>query len=288
MKLFSTNSAQHLATKIEFQQGLCTIKKFSDGEIFVRIDENVQDREIWVLAGTQAPAEHLFELFFLCNALERSGAKINLLITYFAYARQVVAQPTEACPVQVIGNIIKNFDIAKLFIIHPHSFLLHEFLEFDAVYNIDFFCKQAEGYDAIAAPDKGAFKLADDIARICKKDLVLINKMRPAQEQAKIISIDGQVINKKILLVDDIISTGRTITESAHALKKQGAASVAAAVTHGLFSPGSNRLIEQSPLERIYVTNTITQKSHEKVTVDDISKFIQKIMQQPNNYSSEV
>lgn len=287
MKLFSTSSVHHLATNIELQQGLCTIKEFSDGEIFVRIDQDVQDSVVWVLAATQAPAAHLLELFFLCNALQRAGAKINLFITYFAYARQVVAAPGEACPPQVISDIIQTFDIKRLFITHPHSFLLHEFLTFTAVQNIDFFCRQAEPYDAIAAPDKGAFVLAEEIARICKKDLVVVNKMRPAQEQAKIVSIDGQVAHKKILLVDDIISTGRTITESAYALKKLGATSVAAAVTHGIFSSGSYQLIEQSPLEMVYVTNTVAQRPHAKITIVDISKFIQQIMQHPNNYNPE-
>ena len=103
--------------------------------------------------------------------------------------------------------------------------------------------------------------------------------MRPDQEKVEIVSIDGQVARKKVLLVDDIISTGRTMTQCAQALKKLGATSVAAAATHGVFSPGCYQLLGQSPLDRIFTTNTIARGSHEKITVVDISQFIQKIMQ---------
>ena len=98
MILFSTRSAQHLASKIALNHGSCTIKQFSDGEIFVRVDEDIQDKHVWVLASTQAPAENLLELFFLCDALKRAGAHMSVLITYFAYARQVkTEQRTSTC-----------------------------------------------------------------------------------------------------------------------------------------------------------------------------------------------
>ena len=148
--------------------------------------------------------------------------------------------------------------------------------------NTDFFCTPAAKFDAIAAPDKGASTWAHDIANICKKEFIQITKKRPAQERVNIVSTEGNVAGKKVLLVDDIISTGRTITQCADTLKQLGATSVVAAITHGIFSPGSYQLIEQSPLERIYVTNSIVPHgSCEKVTIVDISQFIQNIMQNP-------
>ena len=275
------STTRHLASNIALKPGRCTVKQFSDGELFVRIDEDVQGKDVWLLVGTHAPAEHLLEFFFLCDALQRAGAHVNVFISYFAYARQVVAAPGEAHSAQVISTIIKNFALPTLYIMHPHSSLLHDFLAFTAVRDIDFFCKQAEAYDAIASPDKGAFALAQEVAQICGKDLILLTKMRPEKEEVRIVSIEGQAAGKKVLLVDDIISTGRTITESARALKKLGASSIAAAATHGVFSPGSFQLLEQGPLEKIFVTNTIAQNSHGKITVVDISQFIQKIMLNP-------
>lgn len=278
MILFSTNSARHLAAQIPLRPGACTIKKFSDGELFVRIDEDVHDKAVWVLAATQAPAEHLLELFFLLDALQRSGAHINLFITYFSYARQVIAARGEACTAQVVSAVLKNFIIEKTYILHPHSNLLHDYLPFTAVRDVDFFCSQAESFDAIAAPDKGAFVLAREIAESCSKELILLTKTRPDHEKVKIVAVDGLVERKKVLLIDDIISTGRTITEAAHALKKMGAISVAAAATHAVLSSDARQLLEQSPLEKVYVTNSIAQASQGKITVIDISRFIQTSM----------
>lgn len=276
MMLFSTSTTHHLASHITLQAGNCTIKQFNDGELFVRLNEDVQGKEVWVLAATQAPAEHLLELFFLLDALQRAGAHINLCITYFAYARQVIAAPGEACTAQVISIFLKKFNIAKTYIIHPHSTLLHDYLPFTAVRDVNFFCKQAEAYDAIAAPDKGAFALAQEIAQICKKELILLTKVRPDHDKVEIVAIEGIVEQKKVLLIDDIISTGRTLVESARALKKLGATSIAAAATHGVFSPGSHQLLEQSVLEKISVTNSIAQNSQGKITVIDMSQFIQQ------------
>jgi ribose-phosphate pyrophosphokinase len=278
MILFSTNATRHLASRIALQPGMCTIKQFNDGELFVRIDEDVQGKQVWVLAATQAPAHHLLELFFLLDALQRAGAHINLFITYFAYARQIIAAPGEACSACVITTFLKNFILIKTYILHPHSILLHDYLPFTAIRDMDFFCEQAAAYDAVAAPDKGAYALAKEIAEFCNKELIELTKMRPDHDTVEIVAINGSVEHKKVLLVDDIISTGRTLAQAASALKKLGAHSIAAAATHGVFSPGSHQLLEQSVLEKISVTNTIAQHSHGKITIIDISPLIQKIM----------
>lgn len=281
MKIFSTQSVQHIASSITLEQGKSTIKKFSDGELFVRIDEEVQGQDVWVLAGTQAPADNLIEFFFLCNALLKAGARINAVITYLSYIRQIVAAPGEAHATEVIANFINIFPFKKLYVVHPHSMALLNLIQCTAIRDTDFFCLQAEQFDAIAAPDKGATALAHEIATLCNKELILLSKTRPAKEQVAITAVDGNVAHKKILLVDDIIATGHTLSQCAHTLRQLGATSVAAAATHGIFSPGSVELLEQSPLEKIMVTNTVTQHAHGKISIVDTSPFIQKILLQP-------
>jgi ribose-phosphate pyrophosphokinase len=275
MILFANRAAQHLAQKIGIPQGAYTIKQFSDGELYVRIDQDVEKQDVWVLASTPAPAENILELFFLCDALSRAGAHINLFVTYFAYARQTITAPGEACAAHVITKSLQNFPLKSLYIMHPHCSLLHNFLRFTTVHDINFFCNVATAYDTIAAPDEGAAAFAETIAKASNKELILLKKVRPAQEKVKIVAIDGNVTHKKILLVDDIISTGRTIAGCAHALKDLGAASVAAAASHGVFSRGSQELLEQSPLEHVFVTNTIPQESRGIITVVDTSSCIQ-------------
>lgn len=221
MTLFSTTSAYHLAQHIPMQKGDCVIKRFSDGELYVQIKQNVAGKQVWVIAATNPPADNLLELFFLLDALRRGGASISLLITYLSYARQVVAAPGEAHSAQLICSVLNSFKLSQVLIMHPHSELLHKYLTFKAVYDLEFFCDQAKEYDAIAAPDAGAFAFAKEIANICNKDLIALTKTRPEHEQVTIQFVDGLVASKKILLVDDIIATGRTLATAAQELKKE-------------------------------------------------------------------
>lgn len=216
---------------------------------------------------------------FLLNALERSGATIKLFFSYFAYARQAIAAPQEACSACVISTMLNNFPLSQTFIIHPHTVVLHDFLSFTSIIEYDFFCRYAASYDAIAAPDAGAAQFAHEVAQRCHKDLILLTKVRSGDKSVEIVGMDGSPAQKKILLVDDMISTGNTLVKAAHALEKQGAHSVSAAATHGVFAPGARQFLEQSNLEKIYVTNTIAQHSEGKIIVQDISPVIKSVMQ---------
>lgn len=280
MKIFYTSATKHFADHIKTHRGACTIKQFSDSEVYVRIDEDVQGKEVWVLSATQPPAEHLVELFFLLDALQRGGARINLFITYFGYARQVVAQPGEALSAQVISSFIQKFPLNKIYIMHPHSSLLHNFLPFTAVYDTNFFCKIATVYDAVAIPDAGAMEFGREIAQACSKELIVLSKKRLTEEEVEVTWLDGQVEGKNILLVDDIISTGRTLAHAAHVLKEKGAHHIAAAATHGIFAPGADYYLHESKLKAIFVTNTIIQHPRDKITVIDISRKITEIMEE--------
>jgi len=280
MILFSTNAAQHLASGISLKHGACTIKKCSDGEIFVQIDEDVKGKSVFVLAHTQAPGNNILELFFLLDALKRSGAQINVFISYFGYARQIIAGPGQAFSAQVISTMLKEFTIKKLYIMHVHSTLLHEILPFIEVRDVDFFCEIAASYDAIAAPDKGALALAQCVAQKTGKELIVLTKKRHDDKTIEIVSVEGQAEQKKILLVDDMISTGNTIVQAAQELKRRGAICVAAAATHALFSHESRLFLESSILEKVFVTNTTRQISEGKIIVHEIQPVIMKIIEQ--------
>lgn len=217
----------------------------------------------------------------MLDALVRAGIqKINLFFTYFAYARQAVALPGEAASAQLICTILKKFHSKKIFITHVHAaHILQTYLHFNNIIDIDFFCSIAKNYDVIAAPDKGAFDFAQSVANSCKKDIVFFHKKRLGHEKVVVESVNGNVAGKKVLLVDDIISTGHTLIQASQTIKNLNAKEVSAAATHGLFSPGAFERLTESPLEKIYVTNTLAHISQGKIEVSDVSSFIKSILE---------
>lgn len=279
MIIFSTRSAQHLLKKIELPCAQYLIKQFSDGELYVKINQSIQEK-VWIIAGTQPPAENLLELFFLLDALTRLGVKdINIVFTYFGYARQSIALPGEACSAQFICDVVKKFPLGKVHIVHAHAApILHTFLTFTNNIDLDFFCTFAKQYDAVAAPDKGAAEFAQQVAQASARDLILMHKIRPEQEHIAIESVMGNVRGKRILLVDDIIATGRTVMGAAQELKKLGALEVAVAAMHGIFSDNARQHLEQSDLTKIYVTNTINQSAQGNIEVIDVSAYIKALI----------
>lgn len=280
MIVFSNRAAAHLLDTMHLPKGNSIIKQFSDGEVYIKIESDIKNKKVWVVASTQAPAENLLELFFLLDALTRMGAQhINIFIPYFSYARQAVAQPGEAGSAQRICKILEQFPLGTIKIMHVHAApLMHSFLQFENVIDINFFCNVAKEYDCIAAPDKGAAEFSQKIAHECQKEIVFLKKIRPDHEYVKIESLTGNVIGKKILLVDDIISTGRTMIEAAQVLKNGGALEVSAAATHGIFTNGAHERFAKSVVQKIYVTNTLKNIQPDHIIVYNISKYIELII----------
>lgn len=280
--IFLTTQTAHLASHFKLPPDVALIKKFSDGELYVKIDQKVKQKQVWIVASTFPPAESLLELFFLIDALDRAGAYVNVLITYFGYARQDRAEPGEALAASVICNFLKTFKLNKIVIIHVHSSRIASYLTFENKIPLDLFCLPAEETDRIAAPDQGAYDFAQALGRICGKESVIITKMRPEQEQVKITQVIDNIEHKNILIVDDIISTGNTLLSTAQALKKRGAHKIYAAATHGIFSEGALQRIQESDLiERVYVSNTLAQENRpHKIHVLNIVPVLEKVIEE--------
>lgn len=284
MIIFSNRGAAHLVDNMNLPKGNAIIKQFSDGELYVKIESDITNKEIWVIACTQAPAENLLELFFILDALSRMGAPhINIFFPYFGYARQAIAQVGESASADRICKILQQFPLGIVKIMQVHAAdRMRNFLTFDNIIDIDFFCNIATHYDCIAAPDKGAAEFAQKIAQVCHKEVVFLKKIRPYHEQVKIESLDGNVAGKKILLVDDIISTGHTIIQAAQVLKNAGAVEISAAATHGILSHGAHERFAESMVKKIYVTNTLKNNQPDSIAVYDVSPFIETIIRQTN------
>lgn len=279
MMIFYTSSTKHLAPLLPYGQGAYTHKQFSDGEWYLKLDANVQGQTVYVITATNPPADHLLELFLLLDALQRERTTINLIFTYFGYARQDIPIDGQASSAQLIGRLLGVFAIKKIWVIHAHSPLLHAYLQFENVIPVDLMAQTAQRYDAIAAPDQGAYDLIKFIAQKYQIEPIFLTKIRPEQELVKILEYDGVVKAKKILIIDDIIATGNTVIEVAKMLAKLGAQHVSVWATHGIFSANAIAEIEKSIIQKVYVTNTLPPpKSSKKIEIVSIAPVLNAIV----------
>lgn len=278
--IFATRQARSIAHSLPFEQGRVLFKYFSDGELYVKVEEDVQGKHVWVIGSTASPCDNILELFLLLDALKRAGASINLLLTYFGYARQDRAAQGEALGSDIIATSLKSFNLDHVFVIHAHSQALHTFLDFQNLIPLSLFCYPAQSQDRLAAPDKGAYELACSIAKTCNLKFITVTKMRPEQERVAIVEVQDNIAGKKVLIVDDMISTGNTILQVAQTLKEMGAATIQAAATHGVFSDDARDKIENSPfIEKVYVTDSLPQQDgYSKIEVLPIAPFIEEII----------
>ncbi len=276
--LFYTHSARHLARRIGLRPGKFIIKKFSDGEIYVKIKENVKGKKVWVLASTNPPGDNLLELLFLLDALKREKAEINLLLPYFGYARQDQRREGESLSAEVVCRLLKP--VKEIKVVQMHGTRLKKFLDYTDLIPFKWYYPIIKKYEVVVAPDKGVLNLIKETSKKAGIPFAAMKKVRPAPEKARITKIEGEVKNKKALILDDMISTGGTIVAASKALKQYGAKSISVLATHGIFSVGAIEKIEKSPIQKIYVTNSLPQKTgSKKIKVIDLSGFLREIVQ---------
>jgi len=277
MIVLYTTAATHIAQKIGLPKATCPIKKFSDGEIYVKITGNLRHKTVFVLASTIPPGDNLLELLFLLDALKREKAHIHVLLLYFGYARQDKREKGESLSAEVVCNLLQS--VKKIHIIHMHS-SLKKFLHYNESIPVPLYYPIIKKYDVIVAPDKGILSVVKKISKETNIPFVAMKKVRPTVEKAKIVTIRGAVKNKNVIIFDDMISTGGTIIAASKFLQRAGAKKISVLATHGIFSADAIKRIQESPITDVYVTNSIPQtKRLKKIHVIDLAKYIKEIIQ---------
>jgi len=257
--------AEQIAQKLG--GGLCkvTIKRFSDGEIFVRIDENVRGRDVFIIQPTAPPAENILELLLLIDAASRaSAARVTAVVPYFGYGRQDRKdQPRVAIGAKLHANLIDTAGADRVISIDLHQHQLQAFFDIpvDHLYAMPVFVEHfgSRNLDplVVVASDVGAAKMARGYARRLGGEIAMIDKRRPKPNVAEVVNVVGDVEGKNCLIPDDMIDTGGTMAEAARALKEKGAKDIYICATHALLSgPAVSRLSELSVAE-VAVTDTI-------------------------------
>ncbi|EHD2790395.1 ribose-phosphate pyrophosphokinase [Campylobacter jejuni] len=245
------------------------VKRFSDGEFSVQIDESVRGKDVFIIQSTCAPTnDNLMELLILTDALRRSSANsITAIIPYFGYARQDrKANPRVPITAKLVANLIQASGIDRVATIDLHAGQIQGFFDIpvDNLYGsivFNDYIKAKHFKNAIiGSPDIGGVARARSVAKHLGLDIVIVDKRREKANESEVMNIIGDVKDKEVILVDDIIDTAGTIVKAAEALKEKGAKSVMACCTHAVLSGKAYERIASGVLDELVVTDTIPLK----------------------------
>ena len=280
IKIFAGNSNQPLARDIcqnlNVTIGNAKVRTFSDGEILVEIGENVRGRDVYVVQSTSSPANHnLMELLVMVDALKRaSAARINAVVPYFGYARQDrKVAPRAPITAKLVADMMSVAGIDRLLTMDLHAGQIQGFFDipvdhlYAAPVMLDEIRRQNLSDMIFVSPDAGGTERARAYAKRLHAGLAIIDKRRSGPNVAEVMHIIGDVKGKNCVIIDDMIDTAGTLCAAATALQEQGAADVYACATHGVLSGPALQRITESPLKRVYITDTIP--THEKLAQCD-------------------
>ena len=303
MKLLSCNSnlalSEEIATTLNIPLTKASIKKFSDEEIFVEVNENVRGQDVYVIQSTSKPAnDNLVELLVCIDALKRASAKqITAVIPYFGYARQD-RKPGPRTPIsaKLVANLITKSGADRVLTIDLHAGQIQGFFDIpvDNLYAAPILLEDIKkNYDldrtVIISPDVGGVVRARYVANRLNIGLAIVDKRREAANISEVLNIIGDVKEKNCILIDDIVDTAGTLTSAGEALLNVGAKTVSAYVSHGVLSGNALEKIKKSVLTEIVTTNTISSLLSEdknKIRRLSVAPLIAEAVKRIDNHSS--
>ena len=270
MVVFSGTANKKLAEKIskslKSKLGKLAVNRFSDGEIGVKVYENVRGKDVFVIQPTCSPVnENLMELLIILDALRRASAsRITVVIPYFGYARQDRKdQPRVPITAKLVANILDSAGANRVLTLDLHAGQIQGFFDIpvDHLYGIniivDYFKRTKVNNLAIVSPDVGGIKMARAYAKRFRAGLAIVDKRRNTPEATEVMHILGEIQGKNVIIVDDIVATGSSLIEAAKALKKAGAKKIFAAITHGILSNNAVTKINESCIDSLIITDSI-------------------------------
>ncbi len=277
MKVFagSSNStlAQEIASFLKIDLGKCVLERFSDGEIHFYIDENIRGEDIFVIqSGSYETNFHLMELFLMIDAFKRASAeRITAVIPYYCYGRQDWKdRPRVPISARLVADLLQAAGATRILAMDLHSPQIQGFFSIPvdnlmALPVLTNYIQTLKLKDlAVVSPDAGGVGRARLFAKRMSAGLAIIDKRRPAPNEAKVFHVIGEVKNCDVVILDDMVDTGGTLVESAEALKREGAKRIFAACSHPVLSGKAVEKIENSNLEKLIVTNTIPLQGKSK------------------------
>jgi ribose-phosphate pyrophosphokinase len=290
-KLLSGTANRPLAEEIARHLGgdvaKATVTRFADGEIFVRLDENVRGADVFIVQPTNPPADNVMELLLLIDAAKRASAnRVTVVMPYYGYSRQDRKdQPRVAIAAKLMANIIENAGADRVLGLDFHQHQLQGFFDvpvdhlYAAPVLVSHYRKKSLKDLVVVAPDVGSAKMARGFAKRLDATLAIIDKRRPKANVAEVMNVVGEVEGRDCLLCDDMIDTAGTMSEAARALKEMGANDVYACATHALLSGPAVERLTASPIKEITVTDSMLippERRFDKLTILSVGELLSK------------
>lgn len=303
LAIFSGNANLVLAKdickdlKVKLQDAL--VGRFSEGEIRVKINENVRGKDVFIVQPTCPPSnDNLMELLIMIDALRRASAqRITAVIPYFGYARQDRKdQPRVPITAKLVANLLTTAGANRILTMDLHAGQIQGFFDIpvDHLFSIgvfvDYFSKMNIKDLVVVSPDVGSIKMARAYAKRVSAGLAIIDKRRVSPEKAEAVHIMGEVEDKNVIIIDDMIATGSSLIEAVEALKKAMAKTIYAAITHGILSgPAIQRVDQCKGLEKLLISDSVplsAEKQHAKIEVLSVANLLAEAIKRIHNEES--
>jgi len=279
LKIFSGRSnitlAKNIAATLDQNLGKISISTFSDGEIWVKYEENIRGCDVFIIQSTNGPAENIMELSLMIDAAVRASADtVTVVIPYFGYGRQDRKdQPRVPISSRVVVDIITAMGADRIITLDLHSTQIQGFakIPFDNLYSraVLFQAIKNENFNpkksVVLAPDIGSAKMSQGYAKNLGMHFALIDKRRFAPNEVEINHLIGELKDMDVLIIDDMIDTAGTLVNASDAAIKKGAKSVTAVATHGVLSGPAIERLEKSEIKKIIITDTISISKEKKI-----------------------
>ncbi len=303
LAIFSGNANFDLAKdickglRVNLQDAL--VGRFSEGEIRVKINENVRGKDVFIVQPTCPPAnDNLMELLIMIDALRRASAqRITAVIPYFGYARQDRKdQPRVPITAKLVANLLTTSGASRILTMDLHAGQIQGFFDipvdhlFSVGVFVDYFSKMNIKDLVVVSPDVGSIKMARAYAKRVAAGLAIIDKRRVSPEKAEAVHIMGEVEGKNVIVVDDMIATGSSLIEAVEALKKAGAKTIYAAIAHGILSgPAIGRIDQCGGLEKLLISDSVplaAEKNNPKIQVLSVANLLAEAIKRIHNEES--
>jgi len=302
LRIFCGNSNRPLVESIckhlRIKLGDAVIDRFSDGEIQVKVNENVRGQDVFVIQSTSNPAnDNLMELLILMDAMKRAScARLTAVLPYFGYARQDRKdQGRVPITAKLVANILSRAGASRILTIDLHAGQIQGFFDIplDHLYAVDVIISYLEKLKlvnpVIVSPDVGGIKMARAYAKRLNASLAIVDKRRIDDKNIEVMNIMGEVKGKSAVIIDDLMATGGSLAEAAEALKNAGALDIYAGITHAVLCGPAIERLSQSQIKKIVITDTIfseAAKNSDKIEVVSVAPLLAEAIKRIHNEQS--